>query len=284
MMADRQIQPNDITEARRLLNLPQEDEEELTNVLDALLLEPSDDDEHEGFWLGVDALATSQAGGVLEQVPETHSSTNDPSDKGPAEDAWEAESEPSPKLPPPPVNFSAVSIVNGVPSEAGDSGADEQKGHRGGGGSGYSTAPSIHTEQENRRIGKRGEEVVYHAERQRLKKQGKNPDSVRWVSKVDELSPYDMTSIDEDDQLIYIEVKATNGTDPTDAFYISRGELIEATVRRSRYYIYRVTDVDAAVPIITRWADPLGLIKDGKGHLLLAKAQMTLRAGGLHRG
>lgn len=30
------------------------------------------------------------------------------------------------------------------------------------------------------------------------------------------------------------------------------------------------------MPTITRWADPLGLIKEGKGRLLLAKAQMAL--------
>lgn len=82
--------------------------------------------------------------------------------------------------------------------------------------------------------------------------------------------------MDEDDQLIYLEVKSTKGLVPTEAFYISHRELIEATVRRSRYYIYRVTHVDAAVPLITRWVDPLGLIKDGKGQLLLAKAQMAL--------
>ena len=35
-------------------------------------------------------------------------------------------------------------------------------------------------------------------------------------------------------------------------------------------------NVHAAVPSITRWADPLGLIKQGKGRLLLAKAQMAL--------
>ncbi len=278
MMTDRQIQPQDITEARGLLNLAHEDEEDFTNVLDSLLLEPSNEDE--GVVVGLTALATDHTGGVSEQVSETSRNTKDPSGNASAGDAQEGAGTPAPKIPPPPVNFSAVSIVNGIPPEFGDADATKQNGHRGRDGGGYSTAPSIHTEQENRRIGKRGEEVVYHAERQRLEECGKNPDSVRWVSKVNELSPYDMISVDEDDQLIYIEVKATKGTDPTDAFYISRGELIEATVRRSRYYIYRVTDVDAVVPTITRWADPLGLIKDGKGHLLLAKAQMTLRAGG----
>ena len=83
-------------------------------------------------------------------------------------------------------------------------------------------------------------------------------------------------SVDEDDQLIYIEVKSTNGSDPVEPFYISHAELIEATYRRSRYYVYRVTDVDSTAPTITRWADPLGLIKEGKGRLLLAKAQMAL--------
>ena len=104
------------------------------------------------------------------------------------------------------------------------------------------------SEEENRRIGKRGEEVAYNAERQRLKRLGKNPDSVHWISKVDELSPYDLMSVDEDDQLIWIEVKATRGSDPAEPFYISHAELIEATYRRSRYYVYRVTDVDSACP------------------------------------
>jgi hypothetical protein len=185
-------------------------------------------------------------------------------------------SNPPPKASPPAVDFSAVRIVDGVPGEHPYTGSTKTNGYGGGGGNGYSTAPSIHTDEENRRIGKRGEEVVYHAERERLNKLGKNPGSVRWVSKVDELSPYDIVSMDEDGQLIYLEVKSTKGNDPTDTFYISQRELIEATVRRSRYYIYRVTDVDSAVPAITRWSDPLGLIKDGKGHLLLAKAQMAL--------
>ncbi|WP_426940199.1 sacsin N-terminal ATP-binding-like domain-containing protein [Pseudarthrobacter sp. S6] len=276
MMADRQIQPHDVTEARQLLNLAPEDEEELTNVLDSLLLEPSEDDEDKDVSPGMAALATNRAGGISEQVPDTNSNANDPIGNEPAEDAPAAANEPSLKAPPPPVDFSAVSIVDGVAGNSGDSGATKQNGYRGGVRGGHSTAPSIHTEQENRRIGKRGEEVAYHAERHRLKTIRKNPDSVRWVSKLDELSPYDMTSVDEDDQVIYIEVKATKGTDPTEAFYISRGELIEATVRRSRYYIYRVTDVDASVPTITRWGDPLGLINDGKGHLLLAKAHMAL--------
>jgi hypothetical protein len=272
MMADRQIQQHDITEARHLLGLAREDEEEFTNVLDSLLPEPGDEDQNVSP--DVAALARTQVGGGPEQILETSSNTDDRADNASAEGAQT--SKPSPKSPAPPVDFSAVSIVNGVPAESAQSGTAKPNAYRGGGGGGYSTAPSIHTEEENRRIGRRGEEVAYYAERNRLKKLGKNPDSVHWVSKVDELSPYDMTSVDEDDQLIYIEVKATRGSDPTEMFYISHRELIEAMIRRTRYYIYRVTDVDTSAPTITRWPDPLGLAKDGKGRLLLSKAQMTL--------
>ena len=271
MMADRQIQPHDIAEARQLLRLAQEDEGELTNVLDSLL--PEAGDEGEGGSSDVATLTQGRTGGVSAQIPE---SGDDIGVENADETAQEPEepSTPAPKAPPP-VDFSSLEIVDGVPGAPGESEPPKRKGHHAGGG-GTSKAPSVQTEEENRRIGKRGEDAAYHAERRRLKKLGKNPDSVHWVSKVDELSPYDMMSVDEDDQLIYIEVKSTKSADPTDAFYISHSELIEATYRRSRFYIYRVTDVDAAMPSITRWADPLGLIKEGKGRLLLANAQMAL--------
>jgi hypothetical protein len=271
MMADRQIQPHDIAEARQLLRLAQEDEGELTNVLDSLV--PEAGDEGEDGSSDAAGITQGEAGGVSAQIP---GSGNNSSEESDAETAEESEEPGKPALwTPPPVDFSSVEIVDGVPGAPSESEPSKRKGHQGGGGS-ASKAPSVQTVEENRRIGKRGEEAAYHAERRRLMKLGKNPNSVHWVSKVDELSPYDMTSVDEDDQLIYIEVKSTKSADPTEAFYISHAELIEATYRRSRYYIYRVTDVDTAVPSITRWADPLGLIKEGKGRLLLAKAQMAL--------
>ena len=66
-----------------------------------------------------------------------------------------------------------------------------------------------------------------------------NPDSVTWVSKTNETSPYDIRSLDEDGQVIYIEVKSTKGTDPNGQFWISRAEVELARSKRGRYYIYR---------------------------------------------
>ena len=80
---------------------------------------------------------------------------------------------------------------------------------------GPSRAPSIESQEENRRVGRRGEEVAYYAERRRLEALGKSPDSVHWISKTDEVFPYDLLIVDDDDQLIYIEVKATRYSDPT---------------------------------------------------------------------
>jgi hypothetical protein len=85
--------------------------------------------------------------------------------------------------------------------------------------------------------------------------------------------------VDADDQLIYIEVKSTKSADPSETFFITHAELVEASYRRSRFYIYRVTSVDTDHPVITRWSDPLAAIKEGKGRLLLANARMALSVG-----
>ncbi|MEQ7127433.1 DUF3883 domain-containing protein [Actinopolymorpha sp. B11F2] len=269
MMAARQIQAHDITEARHILQIAPEDDEELTNILDSLVPEPTDDDQSEPS--EVAALNQAAAATVTALIPE-------PGDEPTADDTEPPTAPDSRKQAPkgpPPVDYSSLHIVDAVPGAASQSAPNERSVRHSGGG-GVSYAPGIQTEEENRRVGKRGEDVAFHAERRRLSELGKNPDSVHWVSTSNELSPYDITSVDEDDQRIYIEVKSTKGADPREPFYISHGELIEATYRRSRYYIYRVTDVDAEVPVVTRWKDPLTLIREGNGRLLLAKAQMAL--------
>lgn len=264
MMADRQIQDRDIAEAGKLLRISPEEDEELSNVLDSLVPEPGDEDQREPA--PVAARNQAAAASVTAQNAE---SGDDEQAEPPAAGKPSA---------PPSIDYSSVEIVDARPGQLAAAAPTRQPSHRTG-AAGSSKAPSIQTEEENRRVGKRGEEVAYNAERRRLEALGKNADSVHWISRTDELSSYDLISVDDDDQLIYIEVKATKGSDPTEPFYISHAELIEASFRRSRFYIYRVTDVDSAVPAITRWADPLALIKEGKGQLLLAKAQMALTLG-----
>lgn len=271
MMADRQIQDVDVVEARKLLRMTAEEDEELSNVLDDLVPEPSDEDQREPA--EVAAFNQAAAASVTAQITGSDGEQTEGNVEPPTDEP--AASNPATPSAPPPVDYASVEIVDARPGPLSPAGPPRQPSYRFGTG-GPSTAPSVHTEEESRRIGRRGEDAAYNAERRRLKALGKNPDSVCWISKTDELSPYDLISVDDDDQLIWIEVKATKASDPSEPFYISHAKLIEATYRRSRYYVYRVTDVDTATPVITRWADPLALIKEGKGRLLLAKAQMTL--------
>lgn len=271
MMADRQIDNADILEARKLLRITAEDDEELSNVLDSLVPEPEDEDQREPAEVAAlnQAAAASVRGHVLDEEDELDGYQS----SKPACELAEATS--APPSGPLPVDYASVAIVDAQPGRLAPGAPVRQPSPRIGTG-GPSRAPSVQSDEENRRLGKRGEEVVYNVERRMLKALGKNPASVHWISRTDELSPYDLISVDQDDQLIFIEVKSTKGSDPTEPFYISHAELIEASYRRSRFYVYRVTDVDSASPTITRWADPLGLIKEGRGRLLLAKAQMEL--------
>lgn len=265
MMADRHIQAKDITEARDQLRLAAEDEEELRNVLDSLV--PGAD------LPGQPAGATHhEEGGAAASVAQRDVGEYD------REETLSTESEKRdlrPPVAPPPVDYSSVRIAEASPRTLQ---ATASAPYRSGGiaGGTASSAPSIQDVQENNRVGKRGEEVAYYAERRRLLDLGKNPDLVVWVSKTDELAAFDLKSIDADDQVIYIEVKSTKGSDPDDPFYISHAELIEANFHRDRYYIYRVTNVDSPTPAITRASDPLRLVKEGKGRLLMAKAHMAL--------
>jgi|GEM_PF-1534927 len=260
MMTDRMIRNEDLKEAHEQLLMAQEDTQ-LLNVLDLVNVGKGTDEE-----LLVDASPVHQ---LLNEIRASEPETG-------ATPQWQAKTNVATE-PPPPINFSALIIEDGVPGDIVDSVSLKRTGSVGGGGG---RVPEIQSDAENRRIGQRGEEAAYHAERHRIERLGKNPELVQWVSQKIQTAPYDLISVDKDDQRIYIEIKSTNSTDPTEPFYISKAELIEAMSRRNCFYIYRVTEVDSEIPKIMRWSDPLGLINEGKGSLLLAKAQMALTNGG----
>jgi hypothetical protein len=266
MMADRQIQRRDITEARRDLQLPDDDEQELQHVLDALLPAPADSEQP-----AAPGTANSEDTGTPADVgspPESQGSGG--GTETPAAAAAQPAAQPTA---PPPVDLRNVTMNDAKPGTLTPSKQADQ--HTGSGGGSYSSVPSGQAD-ENRRIGKRGERIAYRKEQERVRDLGKNPDAVVWVSQTNELSPFDIKSIDENGQIICIEVKSTKSDDPSEPFYISQAELDEAISKRGRYYIYRVTSTDTAVPQITRIADPLALVVTGNARLLLANARMTI--------
>jgi hypothetical protein len=71
------------------------------------------------------------------------------------------------------------------------------------------------------------------------------------------MSPYDLRSVEANGEPRCIEVKSTTALDASEPFPISAAELEFAFNNRSRYSIYRVTDVRSASPEIFRYRDPL---------------------------
>lgn len=262
MMADRQIPTSMVGDAAMELELEFDEDEVASNVLDQLL-SPELEPRHDG------AVAAVDPHGVQ---PREHRGNSENQSSG---GIVAASADQQQYAEPPPVNYAEVSMVDAVPGEV-PSTQGSPSSRLAGAAMRASSAPPAGNESERRRIGKRGEEIAYTMERERLAELGLNPDLVTWESQVDELAPYDILSFDDDGQRIYIEVKATTASDPTEPFYISRAEIVEASVRGDRYFIYRVTDVNTAEPRITRWANPMRLVKSEQGQLLVANAQMEL--------
>jgi|ERR1700744_3898287 len=96
----------------------------------------------------------------------------------------------------------------------------------------------------NRKLGRDGEELVLHFERQRLT-QFERPDlvkKIRWVSQEDgDGAGYDILSFDAKGKERFIEVKTTVGPDVT-PFYITRNELSFSSERPDAFRLCRVFD------------------------------------------
>ncbi|MEV0900817.1 DUF3883 domain-containing protein [Actinoplanes sp. NPDC049802] len=266
MMADRQIRPEDIDEARELLGLPAE--EDIGHILDNLVT-PADGWPAPGFSPAPAPGSSPPTSADTSPSPNPESATATAT--ATAATAGAASAGPAPAADPiPPVDYGQVRLVEGTPGALAEKSVTARHGGYGG------AAPSVQTDAENRRVGRRGEEIAYHVERARLRAAGQDPDLVVWESRINELSPYDLRSVDDDGRTIFIEVKSTRADDPSEPFHISGAELLQAAAHRDRYLVYRVTRTDTATPLITRITDPLGRINDGNGRLLLSKAQMTL--------
>ncbi len=105
----------------------------------------------------------------------------------------------------------------------------------------------------NAKNGLLGEELVIGYEKERLTKLGRSDlaEKIRWVSKEDDSTGYDIISFDigEFNNICekYIEVKSTEEND-TNAFYISENELNVMEKLKNQYFIYRVYNVKSNNP------------------------------------
>jgi Domain of unknown function (DUF3883) len=96
----------------------------------------------------------------------------------------------------------------------------------------------------NRELGREGEELVLHFERERLKQRDRADlaKKIRWISEEDgDGAGYDILSFDEKGKERFLEVKTTVGADTT-PFYITRNELSLSSERPEAFRLCRVFD------------------------------------------
>lgn len=101
--------------------------------------------------------------------------------------------------------------------------------------------------------GLKGEDYVIEFEKNRLIKLGRKDlaKDIKWISKEDDGTGYDIISYDVDNEgnkkERYIEVKTTDGGKNT-PFYISANEIAKMEQLKEQYYIYRVYCVKSQTP------------------------------------
>jgi hypothetical protein len=130
--------------------------------------------------------------------------------------------------------------------------------------SGVSRVPIVPDELADRELGRHAEALVFEYERQRVTEAGHDPTVVVWNAKDDpnNAADHDITSVDDDGECLWIEVKATARADGS--FRWTRGEFERAVQARKRYMLYRVYEARSKRPTIKRFRDPIGLLTDGE--------------------
>jgi hypothetical protein len=134
--------------------------------------------------------------------------------------------------------------------------------------------PSVQQVERDREVGRRGEELVYRRELERLRSAGHpSPEEfVVWTSAADPGADHDIRSVADDGKPLWIEVKSTAGRDGN--FDWPKNEFQKALQEGSHYELWRVYEAVSGHPIAKRFPDPVNLVKEGKLRIDLA----TLRA------
>lgn len=134
--------------------------------------------------------------------------------------------------------------------------------------------PSPQRVERDREVGRRGEELVYRQELQRVRDSGhpSPEDVVVWISNADPGADHDIRSVTEDGKPVWIEVKSTAGRDGY--FDWSKNEFQKALREGSSYQLWRVYDATSESPVAKCFPDPIALVREGKLRVDLG----TLRA------
>jgi len=118
--------------------------------------------------------------------------------------------------------------------------------------------PSRRDQERDQAVGSRGEEIIYRRELARVQALGYAETRVIWQSRSDPGAPYDILSLDDDGEDLWIEVKSTTGRDGR--FQWSKGEFEKALQERERYVLWRVYEADTSIPAVKSFRDPISIL------------------------
>lgn len=115
---------------------------------------------------------------------------------------------------------------------------------------------------ESKKVGDRGELIVFEHEQRTLLQAGLHPDRVIWHARAGETPGWDISSLDEAGNPIFIEVKASVGR-KVDGVLVTENEWRAARAHGDQYRIYLVSNVMSAQPRIEVIRNPASLVEAG---------------------
>jgi len=121
------------------------------------------------------------------------------------------------------------------------------------GGPSYWTPPEPSDEEWERKVGRRGEEIIYQHELNRVRHMGYAESRVVWVADQEPGADFDILSVDDDGEDIWIEVKSTTGIDGR--FRWPKSEFEKAIEKRNRYILWRVYEASSVTPRVKPFRD-----------------------------
>jgi len=122
----------------------------------------------------------------------------------------------------------------------------------------YWTPPRPSDEEWERKVGRRGEEIIYQQELNRVRHMGYAESRVVWIADQDSGADFDILSVDDDGEDIWIEVKSTTGIDGR--FRWPKSEFEKAIEKRNRYILWRVYEASSVTPRVKPFRDPVGIL------------------------
>ena len=208
---------------------------------------------------GIDDAVTKMLGASLASYPVHHQAQNDGQRSASNHTSNQVQNEPTVATPTSRRSLPSIEdvIVKQIPRDGAVHVRQTQPTRTPGSSSRWSP-PTREQEEWDREIGRRGEELVYRSELERVKKLGYPESRVEWISEQNPGADHDIRSVGCDGEDLYIEVKSTTGKDGR--FQWSKNEFDLARSLRDSYVLCRVYEVDTKTPSMKPFPDPIGLL------------------------